>query len=227
MIVTEKKEPGAILESLAGFKSVYIFGCGACAEQCRTGGKAEIEEISGSLTEHGISVVGYSLPDETCYNQLIRKEFRRRPEIRGADAVLVLSCGAGVRCVADNAAPAQPVVPALDTVYLSVVERHGRFFEGCSLCGDCVLGRTGAICPHTECPKGLLNGPCGGAAEGMCEVDVNHECAWALIYKRLEAQGRLDLIRSLAAPKDYSKLVRPRRSGIAGPESGGKGAKDR
>ena len=38
------------------------------------------------------------------------------------------------------------------------------------MCGDCVLDKTAGICPVTTCPKGLLNGPCGGMWDGMCEV---------------------------------------------------------
>jgi hypothetical protein len=107
--------------------------------------------------------------------------------------------------------PTLPVLPALDSLFLASVERVGRFFEGCSLCGECVLDSTGGICPHTECPKGLLNGPCGGVAHGMCEVNTECECAWVRIYKRLEKQGRLGALKKIAAPKDHSVGIRPRK----------------
>ena len=44
----------------------------------------------------------------------------------------------------------------------------GTMFD-CRTCGQCVLNRTGLICPMT-CPKGLRNGPCGVTLNGECEV---------------------------------------------------------
>lgn len=211
MIITRKKDIQDILESLKGKKTVYLFGCNSCAEQCATGGEKELKEMTAILEENGIKVVGTSLPAETCYRQLALKDYRNKPELREADAVLVLACGAGVRTVADVAEETQPVFPALDSFFLATVERVGRFFEGCSLCGECVLDSTGGICPHTECPKGLLNGPCGGVVDGMCEVNVENPCAWVRIYNRLEKQGRLDALKKTAPPKDHSVGIRPRK----------------
>lgn len=211
MIITRKKDIEEILKSLEGRKTVYLFGCNSCAEQCATGGEKELKEMAEVLEERGIKVLGSSLPAETCYRQLALKEYRDRPELKEAEAVLVLACGAGVKTVADAADESQPVLPALDSFFLATVERVGRFFEGCSLCGECVLALTGAICPHTECPKGLLNGPCGGVADGMCEVNTECECAWVRIYRRLKEQGRLDELKRISPPKDNSVGVRPRK----------------
>lgn len=211
MIITEKKDIESIIESLADAGKVYLFGCGSCADQCATGGAAEVKEMTEALREKGFDVTGSSLVDETCYNQLVRKEFRQRGEIREADAVLVLSCGAGVKVVADNAEPSQPVLPGLDSMFLATVDRQGRFFEGCSLCGECVLDKTAGICPHTECAKGLLNGPCGGVVDGKCEVNLDLDCAWVRIYARLKEQGRLKLLIDIAPPKDHSVSTQPRQ----------------
>lgn len=211
MIITKKKDIKAILASLEGKKTVYLFGCNSCAEQCATGGEKELKEMTAILEENGIKVVGASLPEETCYRQLVLKDYRNKPEFREAEAVLVLACGAGVRTVADSVEETQPVFPALDSFFLATVERVGRFFEGCSLCGECVLDTTGGICPHTECPKGLLNGPCGGVAHGKCEVNIECDCAWVRIYNRLEKQGRLDALKKITAPKDHSVGIRPRK----------------
>ncbi|MBI2400470.1 MAG: methylenetetrahydrofolate reductase C-terminal domain-containing protein [Deltaproteobacteria bacterium] len=211
MIITKKKDIKAILASLEGKKTVYLFGCNSCAEQCATGGEKELKEMTAILEENGIKVVGASLPEETCYRQLVLKDYRNKPEFREAEAVLVLACGAGVRTVADSVEETQPVFPALDSFFLATVERVGRFFEGCSLCGECVLDATGGICPHTECPKGLLNGPCGGVAHGKCEVNIECDCAWVRIYNRLEKQGRLDALKKITAPKDHSVGIRPRK----------------
>lgn len=210
MIITKKKKLEDITDSLADAKSVYLFGCNSCAEQCQTGGANEIKEMTALLAERGIDVLGDSIVDETCYRQLILREFKRKPEIKEADAILVLACGAGVKTVAEVSEETQPVLPALDSIFLATVERYGRFFEGCSLCGECVLAETGGICPHTECPKGLLNGPCGGVVDGNCEVNTENGCAWVRIYERLKAQGRLHLMRKVSPPKDHSNGTRPR-----------------
>lgn len=224
MIITKKKDISGIIEKLSGKKTVWLFGCNSCAEQCQTGGQRELVAMAEELEKAGIKVVGTSLPDETCYKQIILKEYRTREGIKEAEAVLVLACGAGVKAVADSTDEAQPVFPALDSHFLASVERYGRFFEGCSLCGECVLGETGGICPHTDCPKGLLNGPCGGVADGRCEVNVENECAWVRIYERLKAQGRLDVLRRNKKPKDHSRGVRPRSFIVPrGPGNFGKG----
>ncbi|MGO0807379.1 methylenetetrahydrofolate reductase C-terminal domain-containing protein, partial [Clostridioides difficile] len=41
--------------------------------------------------------------------------------------------------------------------------------------------------PVTMCAKGLMNGACGGAKNGKCEVNSENDCAWIKIYERLEA----------------------------------------
>ncbi len=211
MIITKTKDIDEITDSLAGKKTVYLFGCDSCAEQCQTGGAKELEEMARALSERGFKILGSSLPEETCYRQLVLKEYRNSDGLREADAVVVLACGAGVRTIAEAADEKQVVLPALDSIFLATVERYGRFFEGCALCGECVLADTAGICPHTECPKGLLNGPCGGVADGMCEVNTENECAWIRIYKRLKAQGRLDRMMKVSAPKDHSVGTRPRK----------------
>jgi methylenetetrahydrofolate reductase (NADPH) len=58
----------------------------------------------------------------------------------------------------------------------------GIIFD-CHTCGQCVLSKTGYICPM-GCPKGLRNGPCGGTVNGMCEVHPNKKCVWVRIHKR-------------------------------------------
>ena len=75
------------------------------------------------------------------------------------------------------------------------------------MCGDCVLDKTAGICPVTTCPKGLLNGPCGGMWEGKCEVLRDRECAHVKIKQRLAEQGRSRAARIEA--KDYSAKLKP------------------
>lgn len=212
MIITRLKPIDAILRYLEGRNRIFLFGCGSCAEQCETGGEKEVNKMVETLQGIGKEVVGASILDETCYSLLVKKEFKAKKEaLSKAEVILVLACGAGVKAVADIAGDGRPVVPALDTLFLANVERYGRFFEGCSLCGDCLLGDTGGICPHTQCPKDLLNGPCGGMERGMCEVNLENECAWVRIHRRLKAQGRLHILKGIAPPKDHSNGLKPRK----------------
>jgi hypothetical protein len=82
-------------------------------------------------------------------------------------------------------------------------------------CGECLLGQFAGICPMTQCAKGLLNGPCGGASNGKCEADPTRDCAWELIYGRLKKLGALETIKQFVPPKDYSKMARPRNIEVA------------
>lgn len=78
------------------------------------------------------------------------------------------------------------------------------------MCGSCIPNETGGICPITRCPKGLLNGPCGGAKDGKCEVDNNNNCAWIEIYDRLKQLGQLEsFLSSPIQTHDYSVNTKP------------------
>jgi hypothetical protein len=50
----------------------------------------------------------------------------------------------------------------------------------------------------------MLNGPCGGSQNGKCEVNKDMDCGWQLIYDRLKAQGKLDLMDEILPPKDWT-----------------------
>jgi methylenetetrahydrofolate reductase (NADPH) len=59
---------------------------------------------------------------------------------------------------------------------------------GCRDCGDCSLPECAFLCPKKYCSKCGRNGPCGGSADGRCELD-DKECFWARIYQRLKSYG--------------------------------------
>ena len=52
--------------------------------------------------------------------------------------------------------------------------------------------------------QGLVNGQCGGAKDGKCEVDPNMECGWERIYQRLKKLGRLDLLKVPVQLRNYA-----------------------
>ena len=69
---------------------------------------------------------------------------------------------------------------------------------------DNILCLTGGICPITACSKSLINGQCGGAKNGMCEVDPNMECGWERIQRRLAQIGRLDVLKAPVQVRNYA-----------------------
>ena len=74
----------------------------------------------------------------------------------------------------------------------------------CKQCGECYLNLTGGICPITACSKSLVNGQCGGAKNGKCEVDPNMDCGWERIYQRLKKVGRLDVLKCPIQMRNYA-----------------------
>ena len=207
MIITEKKPIEELLDMLSGHKRIAIVGCGNCASACQTGGEKEISEMKQFLETHGFEVVATALPDECCHKMLVKKDTKSIRD-SGADAVVGMACGDGVQTVADNLL--LPVYPANNTMFLGQIERIGIFHEYCRMCGDCVLGSTGGICPITKCAKSLINGPCGGAKNGKCEADPDNDCAWIKIYERLVATNQLEKLTKPRKDKDYTNAVYPK-----------------
>ena len=75
----------------------------------------------------------------------------------------------------------------------------------CGACAQCYLNVTGGICPIVDCSKSLVNGQCGGAKNGKCEIDPKKDCAWEKIYQRLEKQGRTkEFLDQPIQLRDYS-----------------------
>jgi len=208
MIITKPRDWSRIKNNLAdiGARRVYLMGCGQCATVAHTGGEPELEETAARLSAEGIEVTGWTVGEVACHLNGTRLESRKHREgIEAADAVLVLACGAGVQTVAD--AVSKPVFPGLESLFLGTVIRNGVFEERCQTCGDCVLDKTAGICPVTTCPKGLLNGPCGGMWDGMCEVLTDRECTHVRIRARLTEQHRTG--KGTLPPKDFSTTLKP------------------
>ena len=208
MIITKPREWARIVGNLEsiGAKRVFLMGCGQCATVARTGGEPELAEMQQQLEAAGYEVTGWTVGEVACHLGGTKLETRKHGgSVQDADAVLVLTCGAGVQTVADSVG--KPVFPALESAFLGTVIRHGVFEERCQTCGDCVLDLTAGICPVTTCPKGLLNGPCGGMWDGRCEVLTDRDCTHVRIRRRLAEQGR-SAARVIAA-KDHSAKLKP------------------
>jgi hypothetical protein len=118
-------------------------------------------------------------------------------------AILSLACGAGIQFVAEKFRK-HPVLPGVNTQFIGVTEEQGVWTERCQSCGNCVLDRTGGICPVARCSKSLFNGPCGGSKGGKCEIDSQVDCGWQLIYDRLQELGQLEKLEIVMPVKDWS-----------------------
>ena len=207
MIITQKKPIEELMAMLEGVTKVALVGCGNCATACQTGGQPEMQAMTEYLATQGIEVVGTVYPDECCHKLLVKRDLKAIKDT-GYEAIICMACGDGAQTVADNVKV--PVYPSNNTLFLGQVERVGMFNEYCKMCGDCVLGSTGGICPITKCAKSLVNGPCGGQKNGKCEVNPENDCAWIMIYKRLEATGQLDKLSQTRKDKSYANVAYPR-----------------
>lgn len=77
--------------------------------------------------------------------------------------------------------------------------------QACLHCSQCTLAMTGNLCPIRYCPKGMLNGPCGGATEDHCEVVPDAPCVWHSIFRRLAIVGTSERF-ALLPRKDFSQV---------------------
>jgi hypothetical protein len=205
MIVTTQKPLDEILDSISPYHKVLIAGCDGCTQPPRGLREAKVLsqllELAGKLGGKDFQFKVTSVVKQ-CDSVLTASALK--PQMEDVEAVLSLACGAGPQTVAELF-PDIPVIPAQNSHFVGREDREGGVMDdSCSACGDCILALTGGICPVTRCSKGLLNGACGGARNGKCELDPERDCAWELIYKRLERLGKLDNIKELRAPKDYS-----------------------
>lgn len=211
--ITQAKHDDEVLRLLEGSARVFIFGCGTCTTMTHTGGETEVAAMKAKLSDKGKLITGTVTIPVACDNlsEYILNQFG--DGIKQADALLVMSCAFGVQTLARHTR--KMVIPALDTLFIGKETSTGEYNEICHQCGTCVIGETGGICPVTSCHKGLVNGPCGGTNKGKCEIDSAKDCAWTMIYNRLDELGRLDLMRTLQKPRNFLGEPSPGKYRIA------------
>ena len=206
MIVAEQKPLDEIKGLIAEAEKVLVLGCGTCVTVCFAGGEKEAGILSTSL-RMAFKIDGQ--PKDVTHTTVQRQcewEYLDAvaDQIREADIVVSVGCGIGVQALVERF-PEVWVVPGLNTSFMGLPTEQGVWEERCAACGSCILGLTGGICPIARCAKQLLNGPCGGSQNGVCEISKELPCAWQLIYDRLKSQNRLHLITQIQPPKDWSK----------------------
>ncbi len=220
MHATIQKPLEEILAHLAEGEKVFVVGCGNCAAKAKSGGEPETEAMMQRLKARGVKVTGWAVPPDggslcklSAAEKLLNADYK--DAAGAADSFLVLACGQGVHTVID-ATGGRNVHTGCDTIFGGETVTDDFITEFCSLCGDCILETTAGLCPLTLCAKGLLNGPCGGAKDGKCEISKDRDCGWHLIYERLKSLGKLDLLRNYQAPKNYLRWCGPRSLSMDG-----------
>ncbi|MFC1512704.1 methylenetetrahydrofolate reductase C-terminal domain-containing protein [bacterium] len=182
MIITEVKPLEDILSNLNRNFEIFIIGCSACATKCGTGGEKEVEALAGILKDRGYKIYNTLVLDTPCDERIVKKDFLKKISGRNDIQIIVCACGSGVQTISSFLT--LPIINALNTMYIGSTRRIGVSNEYCQACGDCCLVEFEAHCPNTRCPKGMMNGPCGGMVNGKCEVNTENDCIWYLIYKR-------------------------------------------
>ena len=199
MLITELKAKETILSLVTG--KVFVLNCHGCREVYFP--EKEANELQRELVEGG-NVTGILTTDYICNPENLELRLAKHAaEIDAADIILVFSCGVGVQTLAAKF-PGKRVCAACDTYALPGFQGVTPLEHDCKQCGECYLNLTGGICPITACSKSLLNGQCGGAKNGKCEVDPNMECGWERIYQKLKAIGRLDAMKCPVQLRNYA-----------------------
>lgn len=204
MIVGDRKPLEEILESIKNYDKILLLGCGGCVTICFSGGDKAAGLLASQISiarnkEHKPINIETLTPTRVCEFEFIDEI---KEKILSVDAVLSLSCGVGVQTLSEHFENLI-AIPALNTKFMGYPVEHAVWEERCAGCGDCVLEWTGGLCPISRCAKKLLNGPCGGSADGVCEVDSNKECIWHSIYERLKRLGKLENLEKVRSPKDW------------------------
>jgi len=177
MIVGQQKDFDEIKKMISGYSRILVLGCQTCVAVSFAGGMREVEILASMI--------------------------RMDRKMAGQDVEIVEECGVGVQAMAERY-PDKVILPGLNTTFMGLTEEMGVWSERCAGCGDCILDRTGGLCPIARCSKGLLNGPCGGSVNGKCEISPDVDCVWQLIIDRLKALNQLEKLEEIFPIKDWS-----------------------
>ncbi len=213
MIKAEQKPLDEILRYIDPYNKILLSGCGACVTVCHAGGEKEVELLASSLRmarkKMGKPIeVLEATPSRQCEPEFA---LEIKEMVEKVEALVSIACGVGVQTLV-RYYPKIPIFPGVNTTFLGETIIHGVWEERCQACGNCILEKTGGICPISRCAKQLLNGPCGGSSKGKCEIKKEADCAWQLIYDRLKNLGQLDKLEEIIPAKRWG--IESRDSGL-------------
>ena len=202
MLMNVVKNTEEILSQVQG--KVFVIACFGCKEVSLPDAEHQVEALIAEF-KNSDRLLGVLHADYVCNPEYLHARLDKyAQQINEADTVLVLSCGVGVQTVADYL-PNKRVCAGCNTYPLPGHQGVTPQEYDCKQCGQCYLNLTGGICPITACSKSLINGQCGGAKNGKCEVDPNMDCGWERIQRRLAQVGRLDALKCPIQLRDYNK----------------------
>ena len=189
---------------LCGKDNLFVIACNKCFKEFETAYEPDCDAFVTFAQAQGKTITGTAKADFLCNKFKAEKGLPGMiPE--GTDHVVVISCGLGIQTVADVSG--KSVIAATNS--LNYTGHHGMALtkKACDACAQCYLSMTGGICPIVDCSKSLINGQCGGAKNGKCEVSPDKDCAWEKIQQRLAAQGRIGELTAQAVQiRDYNKV---------------------
>ncbi|MBI5499647.1 MAG: methylenetetrahydrofolate reductase C-terminal domain-containing protein [Deltaproteobacteria bacterium] len=205
MIVGEQKPFEQIVKLIERYRRVLVAGCGTCVSVCFAGGEKEAGILASMLR---LEAQKNGRPLEVLEQTVKRQcdmEFLEEmtTKVGQVDAVLSIACGCGIQFMAERFQD-KIILPGLNTKFIGVTLEQGEWAERCAMCGDCILDRTGGVCPVARCAKRLHNGPCGGSSGGKCEVGKDRDCGWALIVQRLQKLGELERYAEIIPPRNWT-----------------------
>ena len=193
-----------LADLLEGKDNLFVIACNKCFKEFETTNEPDCDQFLKLAEGLDKTVTGVAKADFLCNKY---KAVKALPEMvpEGTEHVVVISCGLGIQTVAD--VTGKSVIAAANS--LNYTGYHGMALtkKACDACAQCYLSMTGGICPIVDCSKSLVNGQCGGAKDGKCEVSPDKDCAWQKIQERLEKQGRLEELKAQPVQvRDYSKV---------------------
>lgn len=142
-VITASKPWNEVVESLARRPDLatVVVGCDKCARLSRTGGTEEVLGMQERLAGAGVTVrrvegLVAAVEEGLCDPGAVAQ--RLAPLRAGVGLqLLVLSCGAGLKCVRDTL-PGMRIVPGLNTLGPGV-----KAELACIACGDCRFDEAG------------------------------------------------------------------------------------
>ncbi len=197
------KKAQELAEVLEGKDKLFVIACNKCFKEFITPDEQDCDEFAAMAKKLGKTVTGAVRADFLC-NKVQTQRLLDGLIPEGTEYVAVVACGLGAQTIADEVS--LPIIAAADSV--GAEGHHGMALtkKACGACAQCYLSITGGICPVVDCSKSLINGQCGGAKNGKCEVDPEKDCAWEKIYRRLELQKRTgEFEKQPVQLRDYSR----------------------
>ncbi|MFH0807039.1 MAG: electron transport complex subunit RsxC [Elusimicrobiota bacterium] len=206
-----------ILEAFSGKEKIFLISCKKCYREYthEDGESEECSTLPKFLKDNNKKFTGCIDVDFLC-NLHHTKQILAGANLKDSQAVGVSSCGLGIQSVAEIV-DSLPVYAIADSIPQAnnntcLTAYHGIALtpQKCAGCAQCYLNLTGGICPIVDCSKSLVNGQCGGAKNGKCEVKskkgTTKDCAWEKIYFRLSKQNtQIDNITKSIQLRDNSK----------------------